>query len=328
MKSYPDLSIIVPVYNVEQYLKECLDSILNQSFKNYELILVNDGSSDSSPAICDQYAGSDNRISVIHKTNGGLSDARNSGLRKATGKYILFVDSDDFLIDNSRLELLMSETLYCSFDFINFNCCDYYHSVNRYRAWKPYAETITQSSNKDIIIRELVKSGTFPMGAWLKLIRRDFLIKNNLFFIKGIISEDVPWFLRLLEKAGSFRFVNLYVYAYRKGVPGSISGSFSKKKFDDLFSILKMETENILEAGWNKDTKDALLSFMAYEYCILCGLARFPYGKKMEKELRQYDWLMKYRLNPKVRMVAIMRSFLGWHLSGYLLNRYLISLHS
>ena len=95
------LSIVVPVYDVEQYLPRCIDSILKQSFTDFELILVNDGSTDNCPIICDEYADKDDRIKVIHKENGGLSDARNTGINKASGKYISFIDSDDFIVENT-----------------------------------------------------------------------------------------------------------------------------------------------------------------------------------------------------------------------------------
>lgn len=104
------ISVIIPVYNTEKYLKRCLDSIINQTFKNLEIIIVDDGSTDSSPQICDNYAESDDRIRVIHKTNGGLSSARNAGIDIATGIYISFIDSDDY-IDIKYFEILYSNII-------------------------------------------------------------------------------------------------------------------------------------------------------------------------------------------------------------------------
>jgi glycosyltransferase involved in cell wall biosynthesis len=103
-----EISIIVPVYDVEKYLKKCVDSILNQTFKDFELILVDDGSPDNSGAICDQYAEKDSRVRVIHKENGGLSDARNAGIEVARGKYLGFVDSDDFVNEDMYKQLYTS----------------------------------------------------------------------------------------------------------------------------------------------------------------------------------------------------------------------------
>ena len=102
------ISIIVPVYNVEPFISECINSILIQSYKNFELILVNDGSTDNSPTICEQYASKDKRIKVIHKANGGLSDARNWGLKFSSGEYVVFLDSDDYWNDCDALFSLYS----------------------------------------------------------------------------------------------------------------------------------------------------------------------------------------------------------------------------
>ena len=101
------ISVIVPIYNVEEYLNECVDSILNQTYKNLEIILVDDGSTDKSGIICDDYAKIDSRIKVIHKKNGGLSDARNVGIDRALGEFIIFIDSDDY-IDHSMCEILLA----------------------------------------------------------------------------------------------------------------------------------------------------------------------------------------------------------------------------
>ena len=99
------ISVIVPIYNVEKYLTKCIESIINQTYKNLEIILVDDGSPDKSPIICDEYAKKDNRIKVIHKKNGGLSDARNYGMSLATGEYISFIDSDDYVTDDYIMTL-------------------------------------------------------------------------------------------------------------------------------------------------------------------------------------------------------------------------------
>lgn len=105
----PKVSVIVPVYNTEKYLPECIDSIINQSYLNLEIILINDGSTDNSSKICDEYASKDKRIIVIHKANGGQADARNAGLDIANGKYITFIDSDDYYSDLNTLKYCIAE---------------------------------------------------------------------------------------------------------------------------------------------------------------------------------------------------------------------------
>lgn len=115
------LSVIVPVYNVEQYLKQCIDSILNQTFKNFELILVDDGALDSCPQICDNYSKHDDRVKVIHKKNGGLSSARNAGIKVAKGKFLTFIDSDDWISKNYFEEMMKEQDKYNA-DIISHSC--------------------------------------------------------------------------------------------------------------------------------------------------------------------------------------------------------------
>ena len=121
------VSFVIPVYKVEQYLDRCVKSIVGQTYRNIEVILVDDGSPDSCPSLCDKYAVEDSRIKAVHKENGGLSDARNYGTKYATGDYLIYVDSDDFWMHNDDLEKLVQVAIdNPNVDFINFNCSYYY----------------------------------------------------------------------------------------------------------------------------------------------------------------------------------------------------------
>ena len=191
-------------------------SILSQTYKNIEVILVNDGSPDNCPIICEQLALSDTRIKVIHEKNGGLSVARNTGLSQATGDYVIFVDGDDFWRHPTDLERLMEvATNHPDCDFVGYNCDYYYPHSNSFVPWVQYEDSLSQEIDKNTAVCNLVKSGTFPMSACLKIIKREFLQKNELFFIKDQIAEDIPWFINLLDKCVRCCFVNLYIYAYR-----------------------------------------------------------------------------------------------------------------
>ena len=232
------VSFIIPVYNVENYISQCVESIRRQTYKNVEIILVDDGSPDASPEICDKFVEQDSRIKVLHKVNGGLSDARNAGLHIAAGRYVVFIDGDDFWVDDKQLELLMAvvkKNDNC--DFIGFNCSYYYPQTDTYKRWVKYCDV--DIDDKNIIIQNLVSSGTFPMSACLKIIKRDFLINNNLNFKVGQLSEDIPWFINLLDRAKRCKFINQYIYAYRQNVVGSISGNFPVRHFDDILDIIK-----------------------------------------------------------------------------------------
>ena len=322
-----NFSFIIPVYNVEKYLRTCVDSIRKQTFKDWEIILVDDGSPDNSPAICDQLQCEDERIRVIHKKNGGLSDARNTGLASARNEYVIFLDSDDFWQSSSDLEKL-AEVIFLNpeSDFIGFNCSYYYEDRNSFSNWPSYSSDTVESKDKDSIVRNLVSSGTFPMSACLKAIKREFLSKHQITFKKGIVCEDIPWFIELLDKCKSCKFINHYIYAYRQNVAGSITNSMGERTFNNLFSIVKEEIDKIEARSFSKETKDSLISFLAFNYCILLAiLVKLPEGirKRSRKELMQYKWLLKYTDNPKVKKVSLVNKLFGIHITELALRFYL-----
>lgn len=320
------ISIIIPVYKVEKYLEQCVISVLNQTYRDIEVILVDDGSPDRCPAICDDFAEKDARVKVIHKPNGGLSDARNAGTTAATGDYILYLDSDDFWSsadDLSKLVNAAKETPEC--DFIGFNCSYYYEEDNTIVPWVRFDEEIIETTTPEKCIEKLVASGVFPMSACMKLIKRDCVQKNNIQFIKGIYGEDIPWFIELLKRSNKCRFINHYMYMYRKGIAASISGSFSYKKYNDLFNLLK-EGVAINQKECEGITRDALFSFWAYELCILRAMTGFMDRKQRKKELKElykFNWLFDYQIHPKVRKVALVQKCLGKTITNIFLYQYL-----
>lgn len=190
------VSVIVPVYNVEKYINRCLDSIVSQSYSNLEIILIDDGSKDSSGILCDDWASRDKRIKVIHKQNAGLGMARNSGLEVASGKYVIFIDSDDFIDHNMIKSMLSSminnnsESCYCSY---------YTYSNDSQKVLDRYSFESRVISGKDLLLDIL---GSEPecsldynksMSVWLVLYSRDIITKNNIMFYseREYISEDL-----------------------------------------------------------------------------------------------------------------------------------------
>lgn len=228
-----EISIIVPVYNVEEYLEKCIESILNQTFKNFELILVDDGSTDKSGKICDKYEKIDNRIKVIHKNNEGQSSARNAGLDIACGKYIGFVDSDD------SIHPRMYEILYDLIQNHNadISCCNYretYKTIN-----KDYEEisldkiikmdniqAVNSLYDKDIGIRLVV--------AWNKLYNRDLF--NDTRYEVGKIHEDEYIAHRLLYKCKKVVYLNAELYYYLQREGSIMSQTSYKRKVDRLLA--------------------------------------------------------------------------------------------
>ena len=320
------VSFILPIYNVEKYLSECVESILAQTYSDFEILLVDDGSPDNCPALCDEWAKKDNRIKALHKPNGGLSDARNYGLEHAQGDYVVFVDSDDFWVNKDCLQRLMNVVdAHPECDFIGFNCSYYYSDTKTYNKWVAYDESLSKPTDKDNVLRSLVASGTFPMSACLKVLKRKALLEINLNFIKGLLSEDIPWFIDLLEGAKKCMFINDYIYAYRQGVVGSISNSFSVRNFNSILRIIDNELQKLEGSTFNEKTKDYIKSFLAYELCIcLGGLGQLDKSVRNEyyEKLKPYKWLLKFRQNPKVKKVSILNSLVGFRLTRFFLEFY------
>ena len=316
------VSFILPIYNVEKYLAECVESILAQTYSDFEVLLVDDGSPDNCPALCDEWAAKDCRIKALHKPNGGLSDARNYGLEHASGDYVIFVDSDDFWVGKNSLEKLMAVVdAHPECDFISFNCSYYYPSTNTYKKWVPFDESLTVPVDKDTAMRSLVASGTLPMSACLKVISRKSLSDMRLRFIKGTIAEDIPWFIDLLDGSKKCMFINHYVYAYRQNVAGSITASRNLKSCNDLFVILKKEVGKVECMSFSKKAKDALYSFLAYEFCILLTMSSHM-PKEWRHELLEYKWLLRYTVNPKVRKAALVNKLFGIKVTELVLKCY------
>lgn len=222
------LSIIVPVYKVEPYLRKCVDSLLAQDLPNdrYEIILVDDGSPDKCPEICDQYAAVYKNISVIHRPNGGLSAARNSGIKVARGEYVQFVDSDDYLESNVLMGLLniMEED---ELDVLRFN----YQNVNEhYEVFNPNKTSKPFVDFKDDVcdgLTFLTERLGFACYVWQFMIHRELL--DGCWFEEGLFFEDTDWTPRVLHKAKRVNSTcqNVYFYVMRKG---SITRSIDEEK--------------------------------------------------------------------------------------------------
>lgn len=242
------LSVIVPVYNVERYLERCLKSILNQDIcpDSYEIILVDDGSTDKGGIICDTYASSGSNVSVIHQANQGLSVARNVGLNYAHGKYVLFVDSDDFLRQNV-FRVLVATMEDSSLDILRFRHTRV--SEGNQPATEEFQQEILPLSQgiydgHDFLIHRLGNE----CYAWQFMIRKDLLKENDLYYKPGIIFEDTEWTPRVLEKAHRVSEIELMVYYYlvRKG---SITQGRSEKVVNGQMTLIGFlqDQANLLE---------------------------------------------------------------------------------
>lgn len=209
------ISIIVPIYKVENYIHRCIDSILAQSYMSFELILVDDGSPDNCGAICDEYAKTDKRIRVIHKKNGGLSDARNAGLGIAKGEYVLFVDSDDYIEKNTLSTIY--ENIDTNTSLLNFG---YYFEQDNKVCWVNAHQNKCYSLEKDddrlrYICNELTDF-IVPWNAWCNVFKRDIIVKYQLHFFdnKVVFAEDLFFMLCYVAHAVRIKVVDASLYHY------------------------------------------------------------------------------------------------------------------
>ena len=254
------LSIIVPIYGVEQYLRKCVDSLLNQDIDNYEIILVDDGSPDDCPKICDEYAerakseelrGKSCFIKVVHRKNGGLSAARNSGIEVAQGDYVMFVDSDDY-IESNVLKRLMEQVERDKLDVLRYRL----QYVNpQYEVYNPYKTDPFEGNDYSEVPTDGVSFLNSRMNtrcyAWQFILRRDLIYtlhtthstsENNVLFTPGIYFEDTDWTPRMLCKAKRVASTETVVYNYlmREGsITNAVNKSKQKKVLEDKMRLVE-----------------------------------------------------------------------------------------
>lgn len=230
------LSIVVPIYNIEDYLDKCLNSVLNQTFKDFECLLVIDGIKDNSYLIAEKYAGIDYRFKVIYKPNGGLSDARNVGMEHAMGEYIYFLDGDDFLYA-SAMEKCVNKLDETKADMVIFDVTQHNLEQNTTELLKnDFDENKTYTVEKEptLLIKVL-------NAAWNKMYRKDLFIDNNLNYPIKYYYEDLGTTYRLMLKSKSIAFINEPLYNYLADRPGNITSELNM----NVYHVLDMVKINL-----------------------------------------------------------------------------------
>ncbi len=322
---FPKVSIIVPVYNVERYLERCMQSLTNQTLKDIEIVLVDDGSPDNCPALCDEYAQKDCRIKVIHKKNEGLGYARNSGLEVATGEFIAFVDSDDY-VETTMYEELYKEAKTEDLDVIF--CNFYFHEKNGEITARKEVDNNESFCTKDAILSYLLNMiGSSPsckydrkysMSVWHGLYKNKIIQDNIIRFPseRKMISEDIIFHINYLYESNRIRHINKCFYYYCEN-ESSLTKTYRKDRYDKIKAvqkeIIRMMTELYPETGdkitLSADrfligyTRNMLLSFkcdieeiktVLNDAYLLQVISRYPY-KKLPAKYLFFTYLMKLR---------------------------------
>lgn len=251
------VSVVIPIYNVEKYLCQCVDSVLAQSYTNIEVILVDDGATDSCPQICDDYEKKDVRVKVIHKRNGGLSDARNAGLRIALGEYICFFDSDDVVHNDIIAELYRA----CTENKADISTC-FFERFTEERS----GNNENKIQNQDCTGKELISRIYNGQGekiafvAWNKLYKKDLFEKHNILYPVGKHHEDTYTTYKLLYYAKSVCIVPKELYYYRVRQGSIMNSVFSLKRLEDIEA-----REEAIEF-YSNQAENALLKLAVNDY--------------------------------------------------------------
>ena len=289
-------SIIIPVYQVEQYLQECIESVLTQSFTDYEIILINDGSKDQSPKICDDYAAKYDFIHVIHKQNQGLSAARNDGIQKAKGTYVLFLDSDDTLIEEALMQLHQRIQAHPEVEVVT-GLMD--------------SEIVVKHTNQSnqplsglIFMKEEYEAQTMSNAACLYIYQKAFLTQHQLRFKVGVHHEDEDFTPKALLKAQALLPTDVMFYHYRVNEQ---SITTTKKNFDknfrDLCGILK-ELEGLYGEVEDEATRKVLMQSLLEKY--LYSFAKAKGYQEHLKDARMDDFVKHKAINLKNKLKVLL----------------------
>lgn len=296
------ISIIVPVYKVEDTLDRCVKSITQQTYQNIEIILVDDGSPDRCPEMCDEYVLRDNRISVIHKENGGLSDARNTGLRAANGDYVMYVDSDDYIETDACKRLL--DNMQADVDFV-------VGAIKEVRAneinYQRHSNLISgkKYNSKDFVIKSIQKNEWFA-PAVLNLYKRSFLLSNQLFFKIGFYYEDMEILLRLYLSADNVVYVDYPFYNYIIRENSIMTSDITDKKKKMAIAIYS-EWMQIIREIQDVEYQKYLLGILT-KYYIASARRLAIQGWEVDKLDFHFAW--RYALGWRERLNVMLFNFL------------------
>lgn len=300
----PLITVIIPVYNVERYLRRCVDSVTSQTYYNLEIILVDDGSPDGSGIICDSYAASDTRVRVIHKPNGGLSSARNAGLEIMTGNYVMFVDSDDYIAPDC-VAFLFDMALRFSAPV----------SIGNYRVttdsscdFSKGGEHLELISGRKAVERQFGKDSVQYVSAWAKLYEKNLF--RDIRFPEGHLHEDEGTTYRLLYASERVAVSDRVVYAYYRN-PESITRRPKGKNYQDRSALLLKEMEFFRQHG-----EKSLEARVRNRYSIQAASHYLPKGYYGESRVIAAAARKMYRGVWRVKEIPLLERLKGW-MSAY-----------
>lgn len=323
----PFISVVIPVYKVEKYIEQCVVSVLNQKLDDIEIILVDDGSPDKCPLICDEFARKENCVKVIHKPNGGLSTARNAGIDAASGQYLIFMDSDDWWNpDVNMRQVIAYVNEHKQTEMFLFTSLDYLEGQGYYkRAEHNRLDQISTVSLEEYY-QSLLNNGNLEVSANTKIIRTEFIKKNNLYFKPGLLGEDNEWMLRLLRQLRSVDLINEPIYVCRMNRPGSISNTIGLKNISDLLDIVSGSIRFYQENSSYNALKDKELCYAAYLWFSALGLSASLSAadkKKVKPQFKATNCVCNYSNSGKTKLCYRLYRVVGLRITTMILGTYI-----
>ena len=324
-------SIIVPIYKVADYLDDCVQSVKNQTYTDWELILVDDGSPDACPQMCDGYAKEDARIRVIHKPNGGLSDARNAGLDRAKGEYVLLLDGDDFYNRSDMFEMLSANIDKSNADVILFGCTDWNMKTGEKRISRSDYDLhlLNRVADREQSLHYLLSQKKIPGGSTVFTVRRALLAEYEIRFHCGIQSEDHDYVLAVFRHCRRLYAMDDPFYTYRLGRDGSITQTNDVKMVygvtytvNKWFPVFSQEQSEILHRDF--------LNYLAFIYTtgfVAAGRMAPAMRKQAIAEMKSARYILQYGYWKKTKLIRTCSALLGPTLFSVLAVKYFALTH-
>lgn len=322
---HPFFSIVVPVYNTEKELERCVRSVTAQTFPDFELILVDDGSTDGSGKLCDRLSAGDCRIRTIHQSNGGCSAARNAGICAAVGTYLMFADSDDMWDDVNALTKLHEVVGKKPVDIVCFGV-SIYNEDGKLTKIRKVELPENCKEDKFSVLKELVYRNQYFSACYVRVYNRVFLMENNLLFINGLLCEDIEWCARVMIHAKDIAVYPGRFYKRIQRSQGSQTANLGEKNVLAILHSIEQGVEYAKANCENKELLELYYEYWAYQYAMLLGFAPIVSKKTGYREFLNrvagLKWLLRYDRVKKVRMVRCCCSVFGLNLTIKLLSKY------
>lgn len=309
------ISIIVPIFNVEKYLKDCIESIVNQTYNNLEIILIDDGSTDNSSKICQDYADIDIRILVVRIENRGLSVARNTGLKNATGDYIMFLDGDDFITLNAIEDIVNILKTDIDIDIITGKMFAYYDKSNIKREEFIIDENnLIGKSGEEVLTYYFNAIPNIIWSACRSIYRREFFVSNKFLFTPNLTSEDLDLIPLVYISAKKIRSYDQPFYYYRQQRPNSIINTQNLPKFQDIIYIINKYEEIINSGIYSIEFSNSLLKRLSNIYASYLVLISEIDKDKRELAVNIFEekkYLLKYSSGLKNKLIKNIVKVIG-----------------